>query len=59
MQHVENPMVRYREPKETVLGTCPNCGETITDAQTYGKWEDEYFCDSVCFLDYMGFEMVG
>lgn len=67
MQQVENYMVRpngygirdSQQEKETVLGVCPACGDTVTDAHVYGTWEDQYFCDSHCFLKYMDYREVG
>lgn len=52
MEHVENPMINYKEEEPQVVAICLECNERLTEIDDIVIFGHDYFCSDECLFKY-------
>jgi formylmethanofuran dehydrogenase subunit E len=59
LTEVENPMVLFKESEPKVVAYCDNCGEDLTEQDTFLSFDGEYLCDEDCLKSHFDIREIG
>lgn len=58
----DHPVIRRAQrhgmDEPEVIGWCERCDDPIYTGYEHGRYEDMLFCDTECFLSWIGYEVV-